>query len=67
MYHQQQNKWYPQRCLFAHFEATANIECSFEMSKKSFGSTIYFAADGTSETYKSLNFSNYAISQNEKS
>ena len=22
MYHQQQNKWYPQRCLLAHFEAT---------------------------------------------
>ena len=21
-YHQQQNKWYPQRCLLAHFEAT---------------------------------------------
>ena len=31
MYHQQQNKWYPQRCLLAHFEAihyilvTANL------------------------------------------
>ena len=22
MYSQQQNKWYPQRCLLAHFEAT---------------------------------------------
>ena len=21
LYHQQQNKWYPQRCLLAHFEA----------------------------------------------
>ena len=23
MYNQQQNKWYPQRCLLAHFEATS--------------------------------------------
>ena len=22
MYHQQQSKWYPQRCLLAHYEAT---------------------------------------------
>ena len=31
MYHQQQNKWYPQRCLLIHIEA--KIECSFEMGK----------------------------------
>ena len=36
MYHQQQNKWYPQRCLLAHIEATLDFsrsECSFEMGK----------------------------------
>ena len=49
MYDQQQNKWYPQKCILAHFEATldfsrseftfpskfatAKIECSFEMGK----------------------------------
>ena len=25
MYRQQQNKWYPQRCLLAHFEATLDF------------------------------------------
>ena len=25
LYHQQQNKWYPQRCLLAHFEATLDF------------------------------------------
>ena len=25
MYHQQQNKWYPQWCLLAHFEASINF------------------------------------------
>ena len=25
MCHQQQNKWYPQRCLLAHFEATLDF------------------------------------------
>ena len=24
-YHRQQNKWYPQRCLLAHFEATLDL------------------------------------------
>ena len=36
MFNQQQNKWYSQRCLLAHFEttfATDKIECIFEMSK----------------------------------
>ena len=40
MYRQQQNKWYPQRCLLGPFKATfatAQIECRF-----------YFAGDGTS-------------------
>ena len=44
-YSQQQSKWYPQRCLHAHFEATfdfseftskfatAKIECSLKMDK----------------------------------
>ena len=36
---QQQNKWYPQRCLLAHFEAT------FDFSRSTFGGTIYFAVD----------------------
>ena len=26
--HQQQNKWYPQRCLLAHLEATLDFSCS---------------------------------------
>ena len=25
LYYQQQNKWYPQMCLLAHFEATNDI------------------------------------------
>ena len=36
MYHQQQNKWYPQRCSLAHFEATfyySSTELSFKMGK----------------------------------
>ena len=28
MYHQQQNKWYPQRSLFAHFEDTLDFSRS---------------------------------------
>ena len=48
-FHQQQNKWYPQRCLLAHLESTLeriylhitysyvimdNVECSLEIGKK---------------------------------
>ena len=41
MYRQQQNKWYPNKCLLAYFEATfyfshsefTKIECSLEMGK----------------------------------
>ena len=32
MYHHQQNKWYPQRCLIALFEAT--LDFSFEMGNQ---------------------------------
>ena len=28
MYHRQQNKWYPKRCLLAHFEATLDFSRS---------------------------------------
>ena len=28
MYHRQQNKCYPQRCLLVHFEATLDFSCS---------------------------------------
>ena len=31
MYNQQQNKWYPQRCLLVHFEPTLYFIHSFEM------------------------------------
>ena len=57
------NKWYPQMCLLALFEATvyfsrselscpfatAKIECSFKMGEQTpLGpGTIYFAVDGT--------------------
>ena len=52
-YHRQQNKWYPQRCLLGHFEATfatAKVECSFEMGH--LWGTIYFAVDGTESLCK---------------
>ena len=28
MYHQQQNKWYPQKCLLVHFEAPLDFSRS---------------------------------------
>ena len=63
MYDQQQNKWYPQRCILAHFEATLDFSrseftCqvnSLRLNRvylrngqiNTFGGIIYFAVDGT--------------------
>ena len=60
MYHQQQNKCYPQRCFLANFEATLDFSrieftcpCMITYDyhgqiNGTFGGTIYFAVDGTS-------------------
>ena len=37
--------------LWASKFATAKIECSFEIARKTFGGTIYFAVDGTSHIF----------------
>ena len=56
-FRQQQNKWYPQRCLLVHFEATLYFSRLLLWASESsvaskwqaniFKGTIYFAGDGT--------------------
>ena len=48
-YHQQQNKWFPQRCLLAHFEATLDFSrseftCPYTHNHKLLWTSIFATA-----------------------
>ena len=52
MHHQQQNKWYPQRCLLAHNNMLKSSVASKWASKHLWGGIIYYASPTSGEAYR---------------